>query len=141
MTHPHREFNTIAFRSVTLITFRAFGTWLHGDLRGSVDRFHNRYGSPLIPPNQRWRHYNERALKRPPVKSTARRPAAIETAIRETCKTRKWRLWAINARTNHVHSVVTANRNADIVLNAFKGQCNTQNEGVRLLAKRRNTLG
>ena len=41
MTHPHREFNTIAFRSVTLITFRAFGTWLHGDLRGSVDRFHN----------------------------------------------------------------------------------------------------
>src|SRR4029077_14507206 len=34
-----------------LITFRAHGTWLHGDRRGSVDRFHNRYGTPRIPPN------------------------------------------------------------------------------------------
>ncbi|MBA3357169.1 MAG: hypothetical protein H0U18_14775 [Pyrinomonadaceae bacterium] len=41
-------------------------------------------------------------------------------AIRETCKTRKWRLWAINVRTNHVHSVVTGTRDPDIVLNAFK---------------------
>src|SRR5439155_15442144 len=83
-----------------LITFRTYGTWLHGDSRGSVDRFHNRYGTPLIPPNRRWRQYNERALKRPPVKLTARRRAAIEAAIRETCRIRKWKLWTLNARTN-----------------------------------------
>ena len=120
MTHPHREFINDRVPLGYLITFRAYGTWLHGDSRGSVDRFHNRYGSPLIPPNRRWRQYNEPALKRPPVKLTARRRAAIEAAIRETSKTRKWRLWAINARTNHVHSVVTANRDPEIVLNAFK---------------------
>jgi len=120
MTHPHREFNTDRVPPGYLITFRAYGTWLHGDSRGSVDRFHNRYGSPLIPPNRRWRQYNERALKRPPVNLTARRRGAIERAIRETCKIRKWRLWAINVRTNHVHSVVTANRDPDIILNAFK---------------------
>ena len=28
-----------------LITFRGYGTWLHGDRRGSVDRFHNRFGT------------------------------------------------------------------------------------------------
>jgi hypothetical protein len=33
-----------------LITFRCHGTWLHGDERGSVDRFHNRYKSPCIEP-------------------------------------------------------------------------------------------
>jgi hypothetical protein len=27
------------------ITFRAYGTWLHGDKRGSVDRHNNRYGA------------------------------------------------------------------------------------------------
>ena len=120
MTQPHRELTTNRIPLGYLITFRAYGTWLHGDSRGSVDRFHNAYGSPLIPANRNWQQYNEHALKRPPVKLTARRRAAIEAAIRETCRTRRWRLWAINVRTNHVHSVVTANRHPDIVLNAFK---------------------
>ena len=31
-----------------LITFRCYGTWLHGDLRGSVDRDHNVYGTQRI---------------------------------------------------------------------------------------------
>ena len=37
-----------------LISFRTYGTWLHGDKRGSVDRFHNRYCSPYLPPNKKW---------------------------------------------------------------------------------------
>jgi hypothetical protein len=51
MTHPHREFNPDRVPLAYLITFRAYGTWLHGDSRGSVDRFHNRYGAPLIRAN------------------------------------------------------------------------------------------
>ena len=50
------------------ITFRAYGTWLHGDVRGSVDRFHNRYGTPRLPRNEQWENYNREQLKRPPVK-------------------------------------------------------------------------
>jgi hypothetical protein len=118
MTHPHREFSDVPL--AYLITFRCYGTWLHGDSRGSVDRFHNRYGTPRIPPNRRWRQYNERALKRPPVKLTSRRRALVEAAIRETCKIRKWKLWTLNTRTNHVHTVVSANCDPEIVLNAFK---------------------
>ena len=34
-----------------LITFRSYGTWLHGDERGSVDRFHNQYLSPRVAPD------------------------------------------------------------------------------------------
>ncbi len=120
MTHPHREFTESNIPLAYLITFRAYGTWLHGDSRGSVDRFHNKYGTPLIVPNRRWVQYNERALKRPPSKLTARRRAAIDAAIRETCKIRKWNLWALNTRTNHVHTVVSANCDPEIVLNAFK---------------------
>jgi hypothetical protein len=33
---------------------------------------------------------------------------------------RHWLLYAITVRTNHVHSVVSANRRAGLVLNAFK---------------------
>jgi REP element-mobilizing transposase RayT len=44
----------------------------------------------------------------------------IEAAIRETCDFRNWSLFAFNVRTNHIHTVVTANRKSDVVLNAFK---------------------
>ena len=118
MTHPHREFHAIPL--AYHITFRCYGTWLHGDPRGSVDRFHNRYGTPLIPPNTQWRQYNERSLKHPPVTLQAQRRAAVKEGIRETCKIRQWRLWALNVRTNHVHSVVSANCDPEIVLIALK---------------------
>jgi len=35
MTHPHREFNEEHVPQGYLITFRCYGTWLHGDGRGS----------------------------------------------------------------------------------------------------------
>ena len=90
------------------VTFRAFGTWLHGDERGSVDRKHNRYGTPRIPANKRWHRYNERTLSGPPVKLGQRRRAVVLDAIRETCTKRNWLYRTANVRTNHVHAVVTA---------------------------------
>jgi REP element-mobilizing transposase RayT len=120
MTRPHQEFNLEVFPLGYLITFRAFGTWLNGDSRGSVDRFHNQFGSPLIPRNSRWRRYNQRMLKRPPVSLRRKRRTDIQAAIKETCRIRGWTLWAINVRTNHVHSVVTASCPPELVLIAFK---------------------
>lgn len=120
MTQPHREFNDDHTPLAYLITFRSYGTWLHGDSRGSVDRFHNRYGSPLIAPNLRWLRHNERALKRPPVKLSKPRRAAVREAIEEVCRIRRWKLWTFNTRTNHVHTVVSANCDPEIVLNTFK---------------------
>jgi len=46
-----------------LITFRAYGTWLHGDARGSIDRFHNRYRSLYIEPDERWHRHNVHTLE------------------------------------------------------------------------------
>jgi hypothetical protein len=52
MTHPHREFNDDHIPLAYLITFRCYGTWLHGDSRGSVDRFHNRSTSTDVAERQ-----------------------------------------------------------------------------------------
>jgi hypothetical protein len=49
------------------ISFRTYGTWLHGDKRGSIDRFQNRYRSPYIRPNGKWQKYNEQRLKARPL--------------------------------------------------------------------------
>jgi REP element-mobilizing transposase RayT len=102
------------------ITFRCYGTWLHGDGRGSTDRDHNRYGTPFLAPSERWQRYNEAALKHPPVKLDSAMRAAAEAAIRETCEIRRWALQAINVRTNHLHAVVSAPCQPEPVLSAFK---------------------
>jgi REP element-mobilizing transposase RayT len=108
------------------ISFRTYGTWLHGDKRGSIDRFHNRYRSPYIPPNEKWQQYNEQQLKAEPMILKARQRKSVEAAIRETCEIRNWLLQALNVRTNHVHTVVSANRKPDLVLNAFKANATRQ---------------
>ena len=103
-----------------LITFRCYGTWLHGDERGSVDRRHNVYGAELIPPDERWRRHNTQTLVHEPVELDAARRDAVEAALRETCAFRNWLLRAVNARTNHVHAVVSAGCRPEPVLKAFK---------------------
>jgi len=108
------------------ISFRCYGTWLHGDKRGSIDRFHNAYRSPYIAPNEKWRQDNEQRLKAQPLILNAQARKSVQTAIRETCDIRQWLLQAINVRTNHIHTVVSANRKADIVLNAFKANATRQ---------------
>lgn len=104
-----------------LITFRSYGTWLHGDERGSVDRNHNTYGSPRIPENAGLKKLSRSTMKRPPVVLNRKMRKAVEIAIREVCQHRGWTLRAINVRTNHVHVVVsTSDRDHSKVLNAFK---------------------
>ncbi len=104
-----------------LITFRCYGTWLHGDERGSVDKLQNKFDSPFLPVNQQWKEFNEKLLKHKPVKLNSESRNAVELAIRETCEIRGWKLHAVNIRTNHVHIVVSAGEtNSRKVLSAFK---------------------
>jgi REP element-mobilizing transposase RayT len=48
----------------------------------------------------------------------------VEDAIREHCDIRNWSLHAVNARTNHVHVVVTATgTRPESVRDQFKAWC------------------
>jgi hypothetical protein len=90
------------------ITFRCYGTWLHGDERGSVDRRHNQYGTPYLAESTTWHSYSSWKLKFPSVNLSSEQRKSIEYAIRETCLFRNWKLHGLNVRINHVHSLVTA---------------------------------
>ena len=115
-----RDFNDDHTPLGYLITFRAYGTWLHGHERGSVDRDHHRYGTPALPPSPRRKQIESNLLKQSPVRFNERQRAAIDFAIRETCTIRKWELWGLNVRTNHLHCVVTASCNPKTVFVALK---------------------
>jgi REP element-mobilizing transposase RayT len=103
-----------------LITFRCYGTWLHGDERGSFDRHHRRYGTPGLPSSELRRQRDHDLMKQPPVNLTSQQRAIVESAIRETCTKRKWQLWTVNVRTNHVHSVISADKKPEAIRSALK---------------------
>src|SRR5713226_3432228 len=103
-----------------LITFRCYGTWLHGDERASVDRYHRAYGTPGLQASALRQKHDRELLKQPPVRPISRQREVVKDAIRETCTIRRWQLWTVNVRTNHVHAVISASKQPDAVLSALK---------------------
>ena len=86
---PHSNFKSDGRIPLAyFITFRTYGTWLHGDERGSVDLSHNVYGTPMLPANKPRKSYERSLLACRPVLGLRQR-AAVEKGIRETCKIRK----------------------------------------------------
>jgi REP element-mobilizing transposase RayT len=102
------------------ITFRAYGTWLHGDHRGSVDRVRNGFGTPMIAASERRVQIETRELQAKPVEFDEKMRTVIEQTIIEVCEHRGWRLLVVNARSNHVHVVVSAQGPPEPVMNSFK---------------------
>lgn len=93
---PKREFNEEHKPLAYFISFRCYGTWLHGDVRGSVDRPHNIYGTPFLAPDQQRKYEEFRRLKHEPVSLDEMRRPVVEKTIREVCEHRNWLLRAIN---------------------------------------------
>lgn len=103
-----------------LITFTTYGTWLHGDDRGSVDPAHNLPGTPCLPTDQPLEELKESRLKHDPFQMNDAHRKSVRDAILEVADHRQWMLHACNVRTNHVHAVVSANDTPERVMNDFK---------------------
>lgn len=121
---PKRDYIDFQDRSTPmayLITFRCYGTWLHGDERGSMDRkFHNRYRSPMITPDPNLIASRERLLKSPPFLLGPREREIVEAAIKETCHFRGYLLHAHNIRTEHAHAVIGNSGKPERIMSALK---------------------
>ena len=90
------------------ITFTTYGAWLHGRAPGSVDREHNAPGTPFLPPDADMvRRMNSAMRQEPYVLDEQRRKIVLRT-IKEVAAHRRWKLWAVHVRSNHVHVVITA---------------------------------
>ena len=131
----------IAFQGRTqplayLITFRCYGTCLHGDERGSIDRQnYNRYGTPSMPANKRMLSDEQDELKTPEFLLDRAQRAIVEAAIREVCAYREYVLHAVNARSNHVHSVVSAPCKPEHVMDSFKAYATRKLREANLLSR------
>lgn len=92
-----------------LITVRTYGTWLHGDERGSVDAHgQNIYGTPRIQENDNLQKLMVEEMRAEPFTLDREQIAVVDAEIREVCQRREYLLRALNVRTNHFHAVVSA---------------------------------
>ncbi len=114
-------YETGEFPMAYLLTFRTYGTWLHGDERHSIDRHgKNIYGTPDISPSQKLNDVMQGELKYPALVLNDLQQAAVEIVIKELCEQRKYHLQAINVRNNHVHTAVSVEAKPERVVDAFK---------------------
>jgi REP element-mobilizing transposase RayT len=113
------EYSLMSEALAYFLTWTAYGTWLPGDERGWVKKG----VAEIQEPATRLEKYAKRLLKSDPVFLTRELRDVVEATIREHCKIRGWELHALNARSNHVHVVVTADIHPRRVLDQFKAWC------------------
>jgi hypothetical protein len=89
------------------ITFGTYGTRLHRDPRGTVDRKHNVYGEPIVGADADWEREETASLKFPPVKLDDAQRLFVEHTIPSICERGGWKLQICAAREDHVHNVFT----------------------------------
>jgi REP element-mobilizing transposase RayT len=73
-------------------------------------------------------------LRHLPIKLDSRQRPLVEQAVREVCEKRKYWLRAINVRTNHVHTVVSAAIKPEPILQAFQAYATRKLRQAGLLA-------
>ena len=102
------------------LTWTTYGTWLPGDERGW-----NRKDEPgFQKPNPLLVESAEAKMKETAFQLSEPQRVIVEDTIRTHCEIRNWHLHAVNARSNHVHVVVTApGYKPETVRDQFKAWC------------------
>ena len=128
------------------ITFTCYGTWLHGDERGSIDDKHNRYGQAIMTFDNAKLAQASINMKYDAIVLNEKQRCLVEEAIQEVCAYRHWELLKINVRTNHVHVVVIADVKPENVMSDFKRyatrrliEANEFSAGVKLWTRHGST--
>jgi REP element-mobilizing transposase RayT len=103
-----------------LITFTTYGTWLHGDKRASVNEEHNHFGDEFVPHNPGLNIKEQSLLKHQPIKLNAFSRNIVLQAVLEVCKFRGWFAHAVHVRSNHIHIVVSGQKEPEKMMRDFK---------------------
>ena len=85
------------------LTWVTYGSWLPGDARGWVDYQHGWQAPDPIREREAGLIMAENVCI-----LTREQREAVEAQIARTCAHRRWTLYAVNCRSNHVHAVVSA---------------------------------
>lgn len=106
------------------ITFSMSGTWLHGTSKGkgSVDGEHNEYAGPFVEADPQREAQSRNEMKQPAYAMQSADREVVRDAIVALSEKKGWRLLALHVRSNHVHGVVSVNRDPGRVMSDMKAR-------------------
>jgi REP element-mobilizing transposase RayT len=105
------------------ITFSTYGTRLHGSDRGSVDKEHKEFGTPLLEADAVRENEERAAMEQPPYVMRAPERDIVCKAIVTLAAERGWVVLAIHVRSTHVHVVIqTEERDPGRTMSDLKGR-------------------
>lgn len=116
------------------LTWVTYGTRLHGDVRGTVDRDHKTYGTPYVAHDEVKRSKRIDDLGQQPFLIDPKARGVLVLAIESHADIRKWHIHALNVRTNHIHLVVSGTAAPSRALNEFKAYCTRHLRSEKLIA-------
>jgi REP element-mobilizing transposase RayT len=115
-----------------LITWTTYGTWLHGDARGSYEK--GILGAQ--PPDPAREEQARRAMVEEEVWLSQEQRDLTEKVIADHCRIRKWTLHAVRARTNHVHVVISGDKDPEDMRDELKAWTSRHLSNLAGLTKR-----
>jgi REP element-mobilizing transposase RayT len=80
-------------------------------------------GTPFLKSDQQRENYEMFRCKQQTVRFNWKQRKIIEQTISDVCDHNKWILHAVNARIEHIHVVLTANKQPESVMNSLKSWC------------------
>jgi len=101
------------------ITWSVYGTHLQGTSNGW-----KKYGKGEMRPQPLLENWHRERLNHSIILLDQTQREVVSNAALHHCNHRNWRLWECNARTNHVHAVVTAiGQSGKVVRDQLKANC------------------
>jgi hypothetical protein len=102
------------------ITWGTYGTRLHGDHRGTVERGQTDYGAPVLG-SDAFRWEKERArLKFPPVYLTPEQRRFVEATVPDLCIRGHWTFHVVAGGLDHVHVLLTSEFDPETIRRLLK---------------------
>ncbi|MEZ6139138.1 MAG: transposase [Zavarzinella sp.] len=101
------------------IIWTTYGTWLHGDERGSLKK-----GIPIIqPPDPSVVEAMRTKMTAEKVLLSKSQQLIVTDTIVEVCKWKQWQLFALAVVVNHVHIVLASDKEGKQTHNQLKAWC------------------
>lgn len=119
-------------------TITTYGTWLHGDERGSVNRKGETLGTHYLKPYPKLEALRKSQLAQEPLMLDAKMRDAVQRAIEAYCAFKNLNPLEINVRTNHVHAAIAGTEEPTKTLQGIKAYATRALRDEGLIARDRS---
>jgi REP element-mobilizing transposase RayT len=92
------------------ITFGTYGTRLHGDPRGTIDRRCKAYGQPIVEHSEAREQIAAERMKHQPILFTVDQCVFAQAAVEEICERGRWEFIQTACGPDHVHVLLKSER-------------------------------